>query len=153
MDNKTFIGAVIVAILFLVGAFAYNKNQQKIQVQSDRQDAIQQEVQKPTETLNVKYQFKDGKHVYVGSVLLPTPCHILKAEAGTKPGVNEIIITTTDSQEVCAQVITERLFRVETDFKPEDVFIPTLNGEVVNFNIFEIPADQNINDIQIFIKG
>ncbi len=153
MDNKTFIGAVIVAILFLVGAFAYNKNQQKIQVQSDRQDAIQQEVQKPTETLNVKYQFKDGKHVYVGSVLLPTPCHILKAEAGTKPGVNEIIITTTDSQEVCAQVITERLFRVETNFKPEDVFIPTLNGEVVNFNIFEIPADQNINDIQIFIKG
>lgn len=153
MDNKTFIGAVIVAILFLVGAFAYNKNQQKIQVQSDRQDAIQQEVQKPTETLNVKYQFKDGKHVYVGSVLLPTPCHILKAEAGTKPGVNEIIITITDSQEVCAQVITERLFRVETNFKPEDVFIPTLNGEVVNFNIFEIPADQNINDIQIFIKG
>ncbi len=153
MDNKTFIGAVVVAVLFLVGAFAYNKNQQKIQVQDERQNAIQQEVQKPTETLNVKYQFKDGKHVYVGSVLLPTPCHILKAEAGTKPGVNEIIITSTDSQEVCAQVITERLFRVETNFKPEDVFIPTFNGEVVNFNIFEIPADQNINDIQIFIKG
>ena len=153
MDNKTFIGAVIVAVLFLVGAFAYNKNQAKIQIQDERQNAIQQEVQKPTETLNVKYQFKDGKHVYVGSVLLPTPCHALKSEVGTKPGVNEIIITTIVSQEVCAQVMTERLFRVETNFKPEDEFVPTLNGEAVNFNIFEIPADQNINDIQIPVKG
>jgi hypothetical protein len=153
MNNKTFVSAAILAIIFLIGAFAYNKNQTKIQVQNERENAIQQEVQRPTETLNVKYQRKGDRNVYVGSVFLPTPCHSLTVAVGTQTEVNEIIITTKASQEICAQVITERTFKVETDFKPEDNFVATLNGEVVNFNILEIPANQDIDDIEIFIKG
>ena len=43
----------------------------------------------------------------------------------------------------------------KTSFEgPEDLqFLATLNGEPVNLNQFEIPADQDIDAVEIFIKG
>lgn len=153
MDNKKFVGAVVVAVLFLVIAFAYNKNQTKIQIQESRQDVIEQEATRPTETLNVKYQHKNRRNVFVGSVLVPTPCHTLESSIVTKGDTHEIMLTTVATGEVCAQVLTEKMFKVEMQGSADDDFIATLNGEVVNLNVFEIPASEDIDAIQIYIKG
>ncbi len=153
MDNKKFVGAVVVAVIFLVSAFAYNKNQTKIQVQDSRQDVIEQETSRPTETLNVKYQHKNGRNIFVGSVMVPTPCHTITSAIVTKDTTHEIVLTTKASDQVCAQVLTEKMFKVELNGTPDDDFIATLNGEVVNLNVFEIPASEDIDAIEIFIKG
>lgn len=153
MDNKKFIGAVTVAIIFLIIAFAYNKNQTKIQIQDSRQDIIKQETSRPTETINVKYQHKNGRNIFVGSIMLPTPCHTLTSTIAPKGDTHEIVLVTKASNEVCAQVLTEKMFKVELAGSPDDEFIATLNGEVVNLNIFEIPSSDDIDKIEIFIKG
>ncbi len=153
MDNKKFVGAVIVAVIFLVIAFAYNKNQTKIQIQESRQDVIEQEVTRPTETIDVKHQYKNGNHIFVGKVELPTPCHTLTSAIITRGDIHEVVLTTTATGEVCAQVITLKPFKLETSGAEKDEFIATLNGQVVNLNVFEIPASENIDAVEIYIKG
>lgn len=153
MDNKKFVGAVIVAVIFLVIAFAYNKNQTKIQIQDSRQDVIEQEATRPTETIDVKYQHKNGKNIFVGSVMLPTPCHKLTSSIIAKGETNEIVLVIESTGEVCAQVLTEKMFKVEVLGEADDEFIATLNGEVVNLNIFVIPSSEDIDAIEIYIKG
>ena len=45
------------------------------------------------ETLVVVHSFEDGKHMYTGSVVLPTPCHKLSTEAlvAEQAGVDGIV--------------------------------------------------------------
>ena len=65
----------------------------------------------------------------------------------------EINLEVKPTQEICAQVITERLIKVQWSGQPNDTYIVKLNGEVVNLNIFTIPAKENIDDIQVYVKG
>lgn len=151
MDNKILIGVLVVAAVVLGGTALYKSNQ-SVEVDLTRDEALNTEVQKAKKTITTKYQYKDGQHIFVGNLKLPTPCHTYNAEVVQKDGAAEIRVTTEEGG-VCVQQITERLFKVSFEGEQGDNIFATLNGETVNLNIFEIPEDEDIDDIEIFIKG
>jgi hypothetical protein len=153
MNNKILWGFFLVVAILLITAYALNKDKQDKIIQEERDLILQQEEQRPSVTINTKYQYKDGKHVFVGLVELPTPCHTIKTKT-TKEGDQTILDITTESNvEICAQVVTTKEFRITFSGNSEDSIIAKLNGELVNLNIYEVGPQQNIDEVEIFSKG
>ena len=90
-------------------------------------------------TLNVKHFFDGATHIYHGVVETPTPCYDVIAEArSTDNGASyDIIITTKDRGEVCAQVVTDKEFELSFKGSPYRVG-GILNGTPVQLNIVEV---------------
>jgi hypothetical protein len=153
MDKRIWISVVVLLIIFFGGTALYKNAQNQDELQYTREEAIEDEVSRPKQTLNAKYQYKDGMHIFIGDITLPTPCHSYNAQVDQRDIETEIVVTTTESDEVCAQVTTQKQFKVQFEGQKDDLIIASLNGEVVNLNIFEIPDDQDINEIEIDIKG
>lgn len=104
--------------------------------------------------IQVKHQYKDGKHIYVGALDLPTPCYRLDAAITLSNDKNVISITTPENQdEACAQVVTTRNFRVEIDGPAGMTAEGFLNGRAVQLNIFEVPAGEDIDSAGFDTKG
>lgn len=105
--------------------------------------------------VQVKHQYADGTHTYVGSIDLPSACYSLESNSAmtgeTAATIN--LTTTMSAEEVCAQVVTTRDFRVQID-GPENLTVSgMLNGRPVELNLFEVPADEDIDEFEINIKG
>jgi len=153
MNNKILWISFLVIAVLLVVAYSLNKDKQKNLVEEERQTLLEQELQKPSITLNTKYQFKDSKHTFVGSIELPTPCHTISSQI-VKEGEQIILdIQTKTDAEMCAQVVTSKEFRITFDGNAEDQIIARLDGELVNLNITEVDPSKNIDDVKIFYKG
>jgi hypothetical protein len=152
MNNKILWGLLLVAAIVLVGAYTYNKDKVK-KFEENREQAITEEVQKSSITINAKHQFKDGQHLFVGLVELPNPCYKISTNVERTSTETVININYASTSEVCTEVIEEKEFRVSFAGKAEENIITKLNGEVVNLNIFEVAADKNIDDVKIFNKG
>jgi hypothetical protein len=106
-------------------------------------------------TIQVKHQYKDGNHTYVGSLDLPSPCFSIDAY-GTKNddgGATIVINTPENKEDICAQVVTTKVFRVEILGDATMTVKGVLNGKDVQLNLFEVPADQDIDQFEINIKG
>lgn len=106
--------------------------------------------------VNVKHQFKDGRHVYVGEIDLPTPCHNLTS--GYSKDANSttaytLVFTSVSTADMCAQVVTSKPFKVSFEAMPQIVISGTLNGKKLRLNLFEVPANQDLNSFNINIKG
>jgi len=153
MDKKIWISFVIVAMSILGGTAIYKNNQEPPTNVYTREDAIKDEITRPLETLNVKHQYRNGNHIFVGTLELPTPCHTYNTQVDTTESATEIKIKTAPSDNMCAQVITEKIFKVSFDAEEDELAVFSINGELVNLNIFEIPNEEDINDIEVFIKG
>lgn len=156
MNKKFFTGILfLLIILFLVSAIYYNKNKASQDI-DPRQNAISEEMQRSDTTINVKHQYKDGTHVYVGQVELPTPCHSYNVSGiQREEDLVEIAIEISDpsTDDVCAQVIVQKTFRVSFQGSEDIGVIASINGEIVNLNEFEVSPDKDIDDYQILIKG
>lgn len=152
MNNKILWGLLLVAAIILIGAYTYNKDKQKT-LDQNRDLAIADQVKKSSITINTKHQFKNDQHLFVGFVELPNPCYTITT--GIERVAEETIINVNyaSSSEVCAEVITEKEFRVSFAGKIDEIIIAKLNGEIVNLNIFEVSADKNIDEVKIFNKG
>ncbi len=147
---------VALIIIFVASGYLFNKNKiEQNQENLKREQALNEVANKPKITLDVKHQFKDGKHIFVGKVQTPSPCHKLKKTV-TKNNSDfylNIDISEPEAGTVCAQVITDQPFYFDFVGQESDVIYARLNGELVNLNIFEIPADKEIEDIEIYLKG
>lgn len=156
MKNKVIL-IVVILIAVLLSGFAIYKNNKSSEniVENNRQNAIEEEYQKAQETINTKYQYKDGKNIFVGNFNLENPCDSYNAEIQEVDGEKRLVITTQAyaGEEECTETNTERVFRVEIEGEQDDSILATLNDEVVNLNIFTVPEDEDIDDIDIFIKG
>jgi len=152
MNNKFLWGLLVVVAAVLIGAYVYNKDKQE-SLEQNRNQIITDEIQRPSVTINAKHQFKDGQHIFVGLVELPTPCH--KISTNVERVENETIINVNYSSEgeICTEVITEKEFKISFEGKVDDNIIAKLNGELVNLNIFEVDPTKNIDEVKIFNKG
>jgi hypothetical protein len=143
----------LIIILVIAGAVYYTRDTRTETDLTPREEAQQQDAL-PTQTINLKHQYKDGTHIFMGIVETPTPCY--NVTAVILPGdVAEIKITTKEQEgvEMCAQVVTEKTFKV-THVAAEDApFLATVNDEPVNINQFDIDADVDIEKVEIMIKG
>lgn len=152
MNNKILWSLLLVAAVVLVGAYTYNKEKIK-NLEQNRNQAIVNEVQRPSITINAKHQFKDGQHLFVGLVELPNPCSKITTGVEKTTDATIININYASTSEVCTEVITEKEFRISFAGKADEGIITKLNGEIVNLNIFEVSPDKNIDDVKIFNKG
>lgn len=147
-QSRIWISVAVVFVLIIIGVLIIKAD--KIESPTEEQSTEQKEMFE--KTIDVKHQYKDGKHIFAGVVEVPTPCH--KVNATITPGdIAELNLDIVDSGGVCAQVITDANFYVEFEGKQDQLFVGKLNGEPVNLNTFEVDADLDINTINIFNKG
>lgn len=148
---------VVIIIIIFTGVTLTKESPES----SLRETMIEELEEKPEETLSVKHQYKDGEHVFVGTIDLPTPCHsynseIIAEEAEGGENMPEIKITISEPNAdiICAQVIAEHDFKVTYKSDDPDLkFKATINGILVNLNIFEVSPQDNIDTIELFLKG
>ncbi len=158
MNRKIWISVIVLIILFLVGGAYYSdKKAEKIDYSADRQKAIDEILNQPTITIFAKHQFKNGEHTFLGTLEIPNPCYLYDAEVKKSAEVTEIALSykldPAKSADVCAEVITEKTFKVKFEGTEDENIVMTLNGEIVKLNQFEIDPEENIEDADIFIKG
>jgi hypothetical protein len=148
-NNKTtvwIILAVLLALLIVGVLVIRGKNTQEY----TNTNKISEEMY--DRTIDLKHQYKNGKHIFAGTIEVPTPCY--QVALNVTPGdIAELNFETKDSGGVCAQVITDASFYVEFEGPENQLFIGKLNGEPINLNQFEIGADMDINTVDIFLKG
>lgn len=100
-----------------------------------------------TTKISVTHQFKSGLHTYVGVINAPTPCHSVSGEAVVKesyPEQVDIRIETKESEEICAQVVTTKKFKVSFSASESPVVRAFLNGAPILFEVTELPATNNL---------
>lgn len=106
--------------------------------------------------VNVKHQYKNGRHTYVGEIDVPTPCHTLASsyakDANNTTGYS-LVFTSNSTAEMCAQVVTSKPFKLSFDAIKDIVLSATLNGKKLRLNLFEVPANQDLESFNVNIKG
>lgn len=106
--------------------------------------------------VNVKHQYKNGRHTYVGEIDLPTPCHSLMSsynkDANSTTGYT-LVFTSSSTAEMCAQVITSKPFKLSFEAVKDIVLSATLNGKKLRLNLFEVPDNQDLDSFNVNIKG
>jgi len=138
MNNKILWCILLAAVVFLLLAYFFNENKIKNDANIQRQQALEENEQRSNATLNTKYQFKDGKHIFVGLIELPTPCHEFNTSVEKGETETFLNIETFSDVDVCAEVVTQKEFRIEFSGTADENIIAKLNNEIINLNIFEI---------------
>lgn len=152
MKNKI-ITVVVLLILLLVSIFGYELIFKTPLVESP----VKEETSElPMSTLDIKEQYQDGVYTFAGTIQVPTPCHLVESNV-TTAGDNqyEININTVAPGEdvMCAQVITDKNYKVSFE-APEDAVIRAfVDGVEYELNRFEVPAGQDIDSFELFIKA
>ena len=107
-------------------------------------------------TLEVKEQYKNSTYTFMGDVQVPTPCHSLENKVNKISNTEyQIELKTIAPQKdiVCAQVVTDKSFKVSFQ-APADIKVTALlDGVPYQINRFIVPNDQNIDTFKLEIKG
>lgn len=152
--------AIIIAIIviILIGAgfyFSYKKSgvqntttEDQIPLKGGSSSSYQ------VTSINARHQYKNGKHIYVGVIDLPTPCHTVSV-AAVPAGMGKYTLkfTTSTTDEICAQVITPRSFRVEFTAPKTVTVDATLDGKSITFNVLEVKEGEDIDKVDFNDKG
>lgn len=138
--------------LILIGAGFYFSNKQQ---PSEPTAQVEENAVPAPVTVDVKHQVIGQTHTVAGSIELPTPCHTLQTTADVNTTSNTAVIkfVASTTAETCAQVITSKTFKVQFTGASDINIMGTFNGKTINLNIFEVPADENIDTFQIYNKG
>jgi len=153
--NKYLVIFLILFISLLSATYYFNNKKQSENLEIERQELIEDFKDIPEITLNTKHQFKNGEHIFVPNIETPSPCHKISYEI-RRENENTYVdlkISDPDPEVICAQVISQREVKIAIAGQKEDNIIFTLNGEVVNLNVYEISPEKNIDEVEIFDKG
>ena len=152
--------AVIVVVLIIFAFYAsYKANHPSYTNETTTGQTTQTNTNTMPLTIDVKHQYKNGTHTYVGLIDVPTPCYTLSNSVVKDPNDTKkftIAFVTTNTQtagQACAQVVTSRNFKVTFTGPQNAIVSGTLDGKPVVFNVFEVNANQNIDTVDINIKG
>lgn len=106
--------------------------------------------------VTAKHSYANGTHTVAGEVPLPTPCHILDAEARVSADKKTVVVALTSSMktdEICSQVITPARFKVTAKATKDAHITATLNGQEITLNLIEATAGENLDNFDLYIKG
>ena len=163
MENQNAAGKKIIITLFVIAALTligygfYRSQKADILRTEYGQTPPASQNEEYAEIINVKHQYKDGKHTYAGELNLPTPCDLLQSDV-VKDVTNaknvEIKFTSVNKTEgACVEVLTARPFKVTFEGPKNITLTTTFNGKKIKFNIFEVPSTENLDTFEIYIKG
>jgi len=158
-NNKKSMAIIIaIIVIILIGAgfyFSYKKSGVQTTTTEDQiplKDGSSSSYE--ITAINARHQYKNGKHIYAGVIDLPTPCHsvsVVAKASGTNKYTLEFTTKTTD--EICAQVITPRPFRVEFTAPKNITVDATLDGKLITLNVLEVKEGEDIDKINFNDKG
>lgn len=106
--------------------------------------------------ITVKHGYKEGRHIYAGEIIMPTPCDALEWKINEDKSTESEKLAefiSVNKSEVCAQIITAARFKIEFESREETKLKATLDGVPVKLNVIEVGPDENLDDFEIFIKG
>ncbi|MBU3968800.1 hypothetical protein KJ991_01115 [Patescibacteria group bacterium] len=92
------------------------------------------------DSISAYHSYESGLHNYRGSLTLPNPCYILSVDAVVRESFPEDVTIRFTVQEekgdkVCAQVLTEKGFRIIFQASKEAKVQAVINDVPVQFNI------------------
>lgn len=156
-NKKTTAIIIAVIVIILIGAgFYFSSKKSGVQTTTEDQIPLKDGSSSSYEitAVNTRHQYKNGKHIYAGVIDLPTPCHTVSVEAvSTGAGKYTLKFTTKTTDEVCAQVITPRPFRVEFAAPKNITVVATVDGKTVTLNVLEVREGEDIDKVQFNDKG
>lgn len=156
-SKKTMAIIIAIIVIILIGAgfyFSYKKS--GVQTTTEDQIPLKDGSSSSYEvtSINARHQYKNGKHIYAGVIDLPTPCHTVSiAAVPAGAGKYTLKFTTSTTDEVCAQVITPRPFRVEFTAPKTITVDATLDGKSITLNILEVKEGEDIDKVDFNDKG
>jgi len=94
------------------------------------------------DVVEAEHNFKSGLHDYTGAIMFPTPCYRMSVDAVVKESFPEDVtirftIEEDKTIEICAQVITEKKFRIIFQASEEAKVSVTFNNKPVELKIIE----------------
>jgi len=150
MDKKIFLPLIIFVVIILGSVIVYKNNQNNEIDNRFADDNIGGDAfERPTETITANYQFKDGKHVFIGKVPVSNPCTNLNTDIKRNENEVEIEISTEYIDVTCADQISEKQFDIIFEGEQDDLIIASLNGQIVNLNIFVISDGEDTENLNI----
>jgi hypothetical protein len=151
--QKTIIGVVSLLVALTILLYGYEFIFKKPVIEAP---IAPQEEQAYKPALEVKEQYKNSVYTFAGSVSVPNPCYKITSKVNTLPdNAYQIEITSVPpaSGVVCAQVITDKKYKVSfTD--PDEISLGILfDGITYGTDRFVIPLGENIDTFEIYTKG
>lgn len=155
MENKT-ISSVIFLIIVATLGYAIFKNNQNLKITEEitEKNIEIEEVQKVQKTIDLKYKYKEGKNIFVGTIDLKNSCDKFFAEIsdeGTEKQIN-LLVQENSVEENCEEIETKKTFRIEILGEKDENVLVALNGELVNLNISPISENEDIDEIETYEK-
>lgn len=139
--------AFIIVVFGSLAIYDNKKYSEKIDlISSNREKELNELSQKPSITLKSNYQYKSGKHFFVGKIEVPTNCHKINTDLNINQDFAEILISYTIDEDSsnCNSKIIEKTFSIEFEGEQNQNIIAKLNGEILNLDLFEVPQDEDI---------
>lgn len=106
--------------------------------------------------VDAKHYFIDGVHTFVGIVDMPTPCHLLEAQAEVAESLPEqisIAFRVINNADTCAQVVTPQRFKVSAAASSGATVRATWDGVPIELNLIPAQPGETPEDFELFIKG
>lgn len=153
--QKTLISVIVILVVLTAGYWWYSSRGEEEGIGDTDTSSIPLSEQ---DIVTVKHAYKDGSHIIVGSLMLPTPCEELSWDARVAESMPEqVAITfttkTKEGSEVCAQVATARSFKVTVKASEQARFSATQNGTPLRLNIIEAGEGEDLENFEVNIKG
>ena len=150
MKPKTLIVILIILIVAGIVIFVSQRGSTELRNPDVSEGAVTKE------RVTARHQFKDGKHVLVGDLELPTLCHTITTSVALEesdPVTARVAINKVAGEGMCAQVISSGQFKVEFE-APENARIEmTLDGKEAISNLIPVGPSENLDETSAGVKG
>ena len=105
------------------------------------------------EIVTVKHAYKSGKHVMVGSLMVPTPCDELSWDARVAESMPEQVSISFTIVKKEGTEVTAKQCKVEAIASASSTWSATLNGTPLQLNIIEAGEGEDLEKFEVEIKG
>lgn len=95
----------------------------------------------------LRHNYSSGTHAYIGVVPVPTPCHILEASAIVResfPEQVDIVVVSHPGEGVCAQVLSQKKFKVAFTASSDAYMSIFLDGRRASSTVTEVSTEENL---------
>lgn len=142
--------AVAVVVVFVLFGYSSISDNSRISSSKERKENVSSSVSKNS-VLAVAHHYSGGLHTYVGAIETPTPCYKISSRIfsqKTIPEIIEISFKTTDSGEVCAQVITSQEFMISFSASIDAQVSAKLNDKPVSLSVVEVSSFDSLRSFK-----
>jgi|GEM_PF-738030 len=159
-NTKKVVAGIAIVVLLAIGFTVYwqfFRANSPVENVDQNQVVTNEQSTSEARLMTAVHQFKAGKHTIVGQTDLPTSCHVLKhteriAESFPEQ-VTVAFTTASNNSDVCAQLVTSVRYKIEFNASQNAVIGATWNGEPVQFNLVPAGPNDNLDNLDIYIKG